>query len=271
MKYDITASIVLFRNNPLSIKRVITSFLNTELRVHLFLIDNSPSDDLKQVTADPRCTYIFNNANLGFGKGHNIGLRKSMQESTYHAVLNPDIYFSAHTLEKCFNFMESNPDVGQIMPKILYPDNSLQYSGKLLPTPLDLLGRRLFMWIPAFKKRNRVYELVDADHNKIMNVPHLLGCFMFLRNSVLHQSGLFDEKIFMYTEDIDLTRRIHTHYKTLYYPEAQIYHHYERGSRKSIKLFLYHLRSTFQYFMKWGWFYDPERRHVNARVIHDYL
>ena len=100
-----------------------------------------------------------------------------------------------------------------------------------------------------------------------MDVPYLSGCFMLLRNDCLRKIGLFDENIFLYTEDIDLTRRIHKHYRTVFYPDVSIYHIHERGSYKSLVPFLIHLRSAVKYFNKWGWFNDPDREFINKATI----
>ena len=89
---------------------------------------------------------------------------------------------------------------------------------------------------------------------------------MFLRMTAVKEVGLFDEQFFMYAEDIDLTRRIHKEYKTLYYPCASIYHTFTRGSRKSLRLMRIHIVNIILYFNKWGWFKDEERRKVNKDV-----
>lgn len=270
MTFDVTASIVLYRNNREILTQAIESFLRTKLRIRLYLVDNSPTDALRDICSDDRCEYIFNNANVGFGKGHNVGLRKSQVSAKYHIVLNPDVYFDEGLIENIFRWMEEHPEVGQLMPKILYPNGELQHSGKLLPTPMDLFGRRFLFFLPAVNTRNIVYELHRSGYNEIMNVPHHLGCFMFIRCEALKQSGLFDERIFMYTEDIDLTRRIHRHYQTVYNPFVHIYHHYEKGSRKKIKLLYYHITSAIRYFTKWGWIFDAERSRINRELINKY-
>jgi hypothetical protein len=272
MNHNITASIVLYKNKPSVLLNAINSFLRTrQLSIKLYLIDNSPTDELKQITQDSRCEYIFCGKNLGFGKAHNIALKLAQKESLYHIVLNPDVYFDPQLLNDIYSFMENSNDVGQLMPKVLYPNGELQYSGKLLPSPFDLLGRRLLTWMPAFKKRNDIYELRHADPDKMLNVPQHLGCFMFFRVDVFRKSGLFDENIFMYTEDIDITRRVNKFFKTLYCPQFTIYHHYEKGSRKSMRLFFYHIRSAIIYFNKWGWLFDSERRSINNFLIKAYL
>jgi len=100
-----------------------------------------------------------------------------------------------------------------------------------------------------------------------MEVPYLSGCFMFMRVEVLKKIGLFDERFFMYLEDTDLSRRIHRVSKTIYYPEVSIYHEYGKGSYKNPRLSLYHIKSAFKYFNKYGWFFDKERVRVNTITL----
>jgi GT2 family glycosyltransferase len=166
--------------------------------------------------------------------------------------------------------MEGNKDVGLVMPKVLYPDGRIQYLCKLLPTPFDLFGRRFLNFYPFKKyieKRNEIYELRFTGYDKIMEVPYLSGCFMFIRTKVLEKVGLFDERFFMYLEDTDLSRRIHKMAKTIYYPHVHIYHEYGKGSYKNKKLLKYHIESAIKYFNKWGWFFDKERREINKKVL----
>jgi GT2 family glycosyltransferase len=270
--YDIVSSIVLYKNNRDLLRSAIDSFLRTNLRVKLYLVDNSPDQSLSSLAgADPRIEYIFNNANLGFGKAHNIAIRRSISEAKYYLVLNPDIWFEAGVIEELFAFMESNHDVGQVMPKVLYPEGEIQRLCKLLPSPADLFLRRFFPWFPGAAERNRRYELIDSGYDKVMNIPYLSGCFMLFRISALRELGLFDERIFMYIEDADLTRRIHQRYKTLFYPKVVVYHHYQKGSYKSMKLMLYNVHGAFIYFMKWGWFFDKERKKINRQVLKAYV
>jgi len=269
---NLSASIVLFNNEKEQLTKTINSFLNANLNVKLYLIDNSTFDDLKIFSnIDNRIIYIFNNANLGYGKAHNIALRKSIEENIpYHLVLNPDVYFEKGVLEELYNFMESNKDVGLVMPKVLYPNANIQYLCKLLPSPLDLFERRFLNFGPLknfLEKRNKIYELEFSNYDKIMEVPYLSGCFMFIRTEVLKEVGLFDERFFMYLEDTDLSRRIHMIAKTIYYPYVHIYHKYEKGSYKNLKLLSYNILSTFKYFNKYGWIFDKERQAINKRIL----
>ncbi|MDB5121055.1 MAG: putative lipopolysaccharide biosynthesis glycosyltransferase [Sphingobacteriales bacterium] len=257
MNYQLTGAIVLYKNDEKVLRKAIDSFLSCTLNIRLFLIDNSPTRVLNDIIIDSRVEYLHNPANLGFGAGHNIAITKAFAVSEYHLVLNPDIYFEEGQLELLYSFMEKNPYVGHVMPKVLYPNGSIQYLCKQNPKPFDLFARR---FLPAFlnqifKKRMMSYEYRDKDYDKIMfNIPYLSGCFMFLRTAALKQIGLFDDRIFMYIEDADLTRRMLKQYETAYFPEAIVYHHFEKGSHKNWRLTLYSIQGAIIYFNKWGWF-----------------
>lgn len=221
---------------------------------------------MEEFIADPRVEYIFNNSNVGFGAGHNIAIRKILDTTKYHLVLNPDVRFENSVLEKLSKYLDSHQDVGLVIPKVEYPDGQLQYVCKLLPTPVDMIFRR-FLPNRVIEKRLQRFELRDTGYNKEMVVPYLSGCFMFLRTTALKKVGLFDERFFMYPEDIDLTRRIYKEFRTVFYPNVKITHTHAKESYKSFKLFYIHVVNMVKYFNKWGWIFDSERRTINKKVL----
>jgi GT2 family glycosyltransferase len=263
--FDIIGSIVIYKTPTEQLAKVMGSFLNTELNVKLYLVDNSPDDRARAFCQDPRMAYIFNGRNLGFGAGHNIALRKAGNEAVYHLVLNPDVYFDSGVLEKLFEFACSRPDIGLLMPKVLNPDGSMQYLCKRLPTPFDLILRRFLPGVlkPLVERRLEAYELRDQDYTKLLSVAYLSGCFMLMRCEALSQVGFFDERYFMYFEDLDLCRRIHARFKTAYYPDVAIYHQYGKASYREVQMLVYHIQAAVRYFHKWGWFTDRERSEIN--------
>lgn len=271
MEIAISASIVTYNNKKNILCEAIKSFLNTSINVKLYIIDNSPTDQIKNwINIDPRIEYQFNNKNIGFGAAHNLIMKDSQKMGKYHLVLNPDIKFIQGTLEKLYHYMEQNPDVGNIMPKILYPNGELQYLCKLLPTPKDWFIR-MFVPIKSIKERNNYrFEMRFTNYDQIMNVPYLSGCFMFLRRKVIEEIGLFDEGIFMYGEDTDLNRRIHKKYKTIYFPQTSITHNFEKGSHRNPRLFWIHIKAALYYLNKWGWFIDKERKQINTSILQKY-
>jgi len=264
--YQLTGSIVLYNNDREELSRAIQSFLQTNLDAKLFLIDNSPTNDLKDICKDARVEYIHSEKNVGYGAGNNIAIRMILNETKYHLVLNPDVYFEKGVFDSIYEYMENNPDVGMLSPQVYYPDGMRQPLCKLLPTPYDLSIRRFLPFRKIVQKRNRYYELRFSGYSKIMEAPFLSGCFMFIRAEALKKVGLFDEKIFMYYEDTDLTRRMQGHYKTIFYPSAEIVHSY-KGSFHNPRLLMIQIRSAIYYFNKWGWFSDNDRKRINRETV----
>ena len=162
--------------------------------------------------------------------------------------------------------MEVHSEVGQIMPKVFYPNGELQYLCKLVPSPLDLIFKR---FLPAFLTNKKLYkfQLRFSGYDKIMNIPYLSGCFMFFRISVLQQIGLFDERFFMYPEDIDITSRINEKYKNIFYPDVSIIHAHAAASRSNAKMLKIHIINIIKYFNKWVWFFYSKRRRINKQVL----
>lgn len=265
----ITASIVLFNNNIIELERSIRSVLSNANVFKLYLVDNSPSDIFKSFTnIDDKIVYIFVGANIGFGAGHNIAIREIIYISDYHVVVNPDVEFGDDVFRSLELFAIQNPKVGNLMPKVVYDNGSLQYLCKLLPTPYDWIGRRFNPFKYLVERRNEIFELRFTNYDQIMQAPYLSGCFMFLNVEALKSVGLFDERIFMYGEETDLCRRlISAGYKTIFYPYVTITHSFQKGSHKSWRLTKIGIMSAIYYFNKWGWFLDSERSRINKETL----
>ena len=257
IKPIISSSIVLYKNDWTTINETINSFLDTDIKVFLYLIDNSPTDELSKLKMDSRIEYIHNPSNPGFGAAHNIAIKKAFElNSSYHLILNPDIYFDRGTLELICDFMDNNLNVGQLMPKVTYPNGEFQYLCKTNPTFFDLFARGFMpnFLKKIFSKRLERYEYKDHNYADIIyDIPYLSGCFMFLRTETLKKVGFFDDKMFMYMEDADLTRRFLEVSRTLYFPKAHIYHHFAKLTHKKLKFKWITVQSAFIYFNKWGW------------------
>jgi hypothetical protein len=274
----LSISIVTF-NHEAFIRDALDSIEKSTLKRNndcaVVVVDNSSTDKTREIVSRefPGVTLI-DSENAGFSAGHNKAIRRLLEnvdgKPVYHLIMNPDVYFGEDALEKLVDFMEANKEVGMVMPKILYPDQQVQYLCKLLPTPFDLLGRRFmpgFMKV-LFKRRFEEYEFRHRDYNESMEVPHLSGCFMMVRTAVFERVGLFDERFFIYLEDVDMSRRIHAEFKTVYYPGVQVFHHYHKESYKRFRHLKYHVQSAIKYFNKWGWFFDKERFEINGHAAH---
>lgn len=266
--YDIVCSLVIYKNDRKQLLDAIDSFLNTDLRVKLVLIDNSLTNNLADIKIDPRVEYIHNPSNPGYGTSHNIGINKYSDISKYHLVLNPDIYYSKGVIEDIISFMEKDKSIGLVMPKVLYPNGENQYLAKLLPSPFVFFARR-FLPFPRIKKLILdKFELRFSDYNQIMEVPYLSGCFMVFSTEALKKINGFDEKIFMHMEDLDISRRCYdAGFKTLFYPYQFVYHDHIYKTFLTFNNLKMYFISAFYYFNKWGWFIDRDRKRINNLTI----
>lgn len=268
----LTVSIVIYKNKAKDVQRALQSLAANNVKVKTYIIDNSPSPVNVNTDLLPGTCYWRSERNLGFGSAHNLILRQSINNGAkYHLVLNPDVSFSCSVIEKLYSYMESHPEVGNVMPKVCYPDGSNQYLAKQLPTPGKLLIRLFHPFLPSklVHRINKDYELQDLPQEMPINVPSLSGCFMFLRVDALRWAGIFDERFFLYFEDFDLIRRISAGYKTVYFPQLMIKHRYLRASRRNLPAFASHVASGVKYFNKWGWFLDKNRRKANNKILRD--
>ncbi|MBR3647777.1 MAG: glycosyltransferase [Paludibacteraceae bacterium] len=259
----LNVSIVLYHAPVAELNNVLSVLLRVRDIHRIYVVDNSEGP-LRLPIEDERITYHFSGGNLGFGKGHNIAIRESIREGIpFHLVMNSDIAFHPEDVEEMLHYIAEHDDVACLMPNIQFPTGKPQRLCKRLPTPMDLLGRR-FLPEVLIRERNARYEMADMGYDKIANVPALSGCFLLCRTQALEQAGLFDERFFLYCEDIDLTRRMHQIGKTLFYPYVTISHDFRRGSYNSPRLLWTHIRSACLYFDKYGWLHDPERERINS-------
>lgn len=255
-----------YRTDPLELAKCVGS-LRGDGVCDITVVDNSPDHTLQEVCSGMDVSYVRTGRNIGYGAAHNIAMRRSLElKADYHLVINSDVYFSPGTIPSIVARMEGDGNVGQLMPRTVYPDGMLQYNVRPLPTPADLILRR---FLPRWmcRRSRRRYTLADWDHLTEANVPYHQGSFMFLRVKALERVGLFDERFFMYPEDIDLTRRIHRHFTTLYFPQATVVHAHRAASYKSLKMLWIHMANMVRYFNKWGWIYDAERSKANRQLF----
>lgn len=252
---DCSASMVIYNNTPDMIRNAAVSFLDTDCSVQLSIVDNSPTPALRPVFEDLPIEYHYYGENAGYGRGHNWAIR-SVQDSRYHLILNPDIIVAPSTIKTLTAFMDKNADIGMVCPKVLNEDGTIQPLNKRYPTVCDLFARR---FLPKrmrglIEKRLAWYETRDIGYEIIHDVEFMTGCFMFCRTCVLKTVGGFDERYFMYFEDCDLGQKFqNAGFRTVYYPNATVTHLWERASHKSIKMTWVLIVNMVRYFNKWGW------------------
>lgn len=262
----ISASIVTHKTPKEQLLKAIDCLTKSVVE-DIYIIDNSPSDSLQSVVKGIEKVSYFHVENKGYGAGHNLAIVKAIEKKAdYHLVMNADVWWEGNVIENLINYLDNNSDVGLIAPKIYYPDGVLQYSCRMLPTPSDLFFKR-FLPSGISARKMKKYLLEGHDHNFLLNCPYLLGSFLLFRIRALKECGIFDERFFMYPEDIDISRRLHEKWKTIYYPGVSIVHEHQAASKKNLKMFRIHFFNMIKYFNKWGWWKDNQRYFFNKRLL----
>ena len=248
-KLIISATIVLYKESLETLQKTINCFLEIPLEKKLFLVDNSPTDILKNQFQHPEIIYIFVGKNMGFAKGHNLVMSQFQQLSKYHLILNPDIVFKPRVIPNLIRELENNLSIAIISPKVIYPDGTLQFTCREHPSALELVFRRLGIYKKYVQKKS--YR--NFDLSKPFYPEFIHGCFLLFNTNDFIQINGFDERYFLYMEDADICRKIAKNGKRiLYQPTEVVEHLHRRDSAKNVKLFLHHVTSAFKYFKKWG-------------------
>ena len=252
-KLEISASIVLYREDLEELKKTIDCFLSTPLTKKLFLIDNTENKEFENEFSHQEIEYIAIGKNIGFGSGHNFVLDKIKNLSNNHLILNPDINFKPTVIPNLIAKLNRHEIVAMIAPKVLFPDGKHQHSCRRYPSIPELLARRFKYLQPIFKSliKKGVYE--DKELKSSFFADYITGCFHLYKTEDFVKLKGFDQRYFLYMEDVDICRKIESLDKMkLYYPKEEITHVLKQGSLKDFNLFLKHTSSALKYFLKWG-------------------
>jgi len=224
------------------------------IRCEAIVVDNASTDGSQAMLARkyPDAKLIANSQNLGFAAACNIGIKAAAGK--YPVLLNPDTLVDPGCLKNLFNFMESNPKAGLAGPKVHNSDGSLQPTTRAIPGYLNILFARKSL-ITAIWPGNpgaSKYMLRDLPKDRPSQVPALAGVCLILRREMLEQTGLLDERYFMYLEDIDLCLTASKNgWQVFYVPQAQILHHWGKSSeQEKSRMEEEHRRSLYLFFEK---------------------
>jgi GT2 family glycosyltransferase len=274
---DISISIVNYNTKNLvkqCVKNIIKSKPNLDYEI---IITDSGSKDgsieLIKTEILPRFPQVrlVKSSNQGFGTGHNLGLKNS--NAKYIMIINADIVILNDAISQLYSFMQANKQCGIVGPKLIYPDMSVQDSCHAWPKFWTPLFRRtsLGKTVWGIREQKR-YDMANYDHTATKQVDWLVGACLLIRKTLWDKINGFDERFFMYCEDIDICRHAwQLNYQVWYYPEARMIHYHKRLSAqkkwwtavfdKSSRI---HLQSHWKYFRKWG-FVNAKIRNQNAK------
>ncbi|MGE5425776.1 MAG: glycosyltransferase family 2 protein [Bacillota bacterium] len=230
------------------------------IEYEVLVVENSSGDDLSDLLAAyPEVRLFESPSNLGMGGGNNLGIGKTAGE--YILIANPDIVFSPSSIRELLDFIRRHPEAAIVGPKLLNTNGTLQYSCARFPGFFVPFLRRTFIgrYLPKAVDR---YLMKDEGHDRTAAVDWIMGACLLVRRGELFEDGkLFDERFFMYFEDVDICRRAREKGKyTIYLSETAVTHDHQRESARlpwyqailKDKLAREHISSWWKYFIKWG-------------------
>lgn len=222
------------------------------LALEVIVIDNHSTDgstDLVQ-REFPEVHLFPQSENLGFSRAVNIGIHASHGRTLF--LLNPDATLNATTLPTLLGYLDSHADVGIVGPNIVNADGSRQISVNRFPTFLDqaiILTKLDHVWHNLAPIRD--YTYADTSFDKPTRVDQVKGAAYLFRRTLLDELGTFDERFFLWFEEVDYCRRAaNKGIGTVIVPNAEVRHHGGRSfhQRYSIDKHRIFLHSLFMYF-----------------------
>lgn len=255
MPPDLSVIIVTY-NSKSDISRCLASLEKfcSAVRREIIVFDNASTDGTAAWVANtyPNIRLLTHKKNLGFAAANNVAAAEA--RGRYLLFLNPDTWVDHDLATAMVNFLDAHLEVAVVAPRVLTPDGNVQYSSVCALPTLALLFyeqiglSQLFPRSPRFGR----YRMTCWEHDDIREVEHVTGACFAIRRGIFVALAGFDEKFFMYIEDVDFSYRLLQHgYKTFYLPAAHIFHAGgQSGSQHAIQNFLELYRSFYYYFHK---------------------
>ncbi|MEM9774221.1 MAG: glycosyltransferase family 2 protein [Chloroflexota bacterium] len=241
MSYDLAVVVVNYNVCQLLKNCLNSLFASTgDVSYRVIVVDNaSPDDSVKMVRSEfPQAELIANQDNVGYPAANNQGMVAlgvgSNNAPRYVLLLNPDTELPVDCLATYVSWMDENPDVGVVGPRLVLPDGSLDLAcRRSFPSPTVSMHRmlglsRLFPNSPTFGRYNMSY----LPEDQLTEVDSVVGAFMLVRTAAIDQVGMLDEIFWMYGEDLDWAKRIKDGGWQVVYNPARKVKHIKRASSK---------------------------------------
>jgi len=205
----------------------VVSTLSSGLDHEVLVVDNASADGSAAMARDafPQVRLLINKKNRGVAAAGNQALGQS---GGRHAILlNPDTVVRRGAFVKMVKFLDENPQVGVVGPKLVYPDGGFQHSAFTFPTlPMIFLDYFPLSHRLINSRLNGRYSRVLYEEGEPFPIDHPLGAGLMVRRRVMGEVGLLDEGFFMYCEEIDWCIRIKKADWQIYcHPQAEITHY----------------------------------------------
>jgi GT2 family glycosyltransferase len=234
--------------------RCLASLRSDRCALEIIVVDNASHDgSVAMVRANyPHAVVIANAENRGFTGGNNQGIAASHGRCVM--VLNPDTEVLGDALDRLVAYLDEHPQVGAIGPQLLNPDRSVQSSRRRFPTLATAFLESTWLQGVAPRSILRHYYMDDVPPTTTHEVDWLNGACTVFRREVIDRVGVYDaQNFFMYSEELDLCRRIkEAGWQIVYLPEAQVVHYVGQSSDQAVAARHIHFQtSKVHYVRKW--------------------
>ena len=192
---------------------------------HVVVVDNGSSDGSAAEVAGslPAVTILHPGANLGYARAANLGIAAT--DAAVVAVCNPDLEVTEGAAAALVRRLVSESDLGAVGPMIRNTDGTIYPSARSVPQVRDAIGHGLLGLVWRTNPFTRRYRQLDADPRRPRDVDWVSGAAVWLRREALATVGGWDERYFMYVEDVDLCWRLRQRgWRVAYEPDAVITH-----------------------------------------------
>ena len=234
--------------------RCLASIRSSRYALEIIVVDNASHDDSVALvrTKYPQVKLIANTENRGFTGGNNQGIKAA--QGRFIMVLNPDTEIIGEALDLLVAYLDEHSEVGALGPMLLNPDRSIQSSRRRFPTMATAFFEST--WLQGLAPRQVLarYYMEDVSPTTTHEVDWLNGACTIFRRETLDRVGVYDaENFFMYSEELDLCRRVkQAGWQIVYLPEAQVVHHIGKSSEQVMAARHIHFQtSKVHYFRKW--------------------
>ncbi len=202
----------------------------------VIVVDNASTDGTSGMIQRrfPDVTLIENRHNAGFAAANNQGIRAA--SGRHICLLNPDTTVLGDAFGQLADYLDDNPGVGLVGPRLMYPDGSVQSSRRRFPTRLT--GYLESTIIQDYWPDNQVvrrYYLADRPDDQTQTVDWLVGACLMVRREAIESAGLLDERYFMYSEEVEWCYRLKQYgWSIVYLPTAAVVHHEGASSIQNV-------------------------------------
>jgi len=188
------------------------------------VVDNGSTDGSDERSERvPAVRMVRPGGNLGYARAANLGIAATRADIV--AVCNPDTVLRAGSARVLLERFAREPDLGALGPRIENPDGSIYPSARSVPALGDTVGHAVLGLAWPENPSTRRYHQLDADPDVARDVDWVSGAAIWLRRRALDDVGGWDERFFMYVEDVDLCERLRTAgWRVAYEPAADVVH-----------------------------------------------